>query len=176
MGIFDGIITTGMHTLFGDAIDALLEINALSTPCKLIFDDTNTEVCPNCEFDSVSKASAGIYKTGGPIPFTNGSCPYCHSIGLVTLDTTVVIYPMVVWTYKDWIGAKPDNTFIPYSIAQTITKMVTLQDIKRAKQIWLSTDQDEYTKHTFERTCDPFTIGFGTTVYVICNWKRVGGS
>jgi hypothetical protein len=177
MGMFDGIINAGFHSVFNDAIDALLETTALTLPCQLIFDDTNTTVCPNCEYDSVGKTSAGIYKTGGPIAFTNGNCPYCHGIGLITVDENSIIYPLVVWNYKDWVGfagQASNKILVPFGVAQTLTKQATITDIRRAKQIWLSTHLDNYTKHIFERTIEPFTIGLGQQGYCVCNWERVG--
>jgi len=176
MGLFDGIITSNHKTLFNDAISALLANSALTIPCQLIFEDTQIEECPNCIFDSMTGRSTGIYKAGGPMPFTHGNCPYCFGVGTLATDNTLNTYMAVLWNYKEWIGwaGIPNNTLVPYGQAQTLTAISMLTDIKRAKEVIFATDLSAYVKHRFIRDGEPNPIGFGGSDFLTTMWKRIG--
>ena len=124
----------------------------------------------------MSNRSSNIYKIGGPIPFTQGNCPYCYGLGVITTDHTVSLNLVVLWNYKDWIGwnGVPDHTNVPFGQAQTLSKLSTLSNIKSAKELIIDTDMSAYVKHRFERTSEPNPIGFGSDDYIVANWKRIG--
>jgi hypothetical protein len=176
MGVFDGIITASFKQLYIDAIDALLETTALTLPCQLIFTNTTFAECPNCLFDSMSQRSSNIYQTDGPIPFSQGICPYCHGVGTIATDNTTDLSLMVIWNYKDWIGwnGVPDDTMTPFGQMQTISKMSTLPDIKNAQEVIVDTDIINYVKHRFQRSSEPTPIGLGDSTYIATMWKRIG--
>jgi hypothetical protein len=176
MGNFDGIITASFKQLFVDAIDALLENTALTVPCQLLFENTTFTECPNCILDVMSGRSSNIYKSGGPIAFTQGYCPYCNGVGRITTDNTINLNIIVIWNYKDWIGwaGVPDNTMTPFGQCQTLSKMSTISDIKNAKEIILDTDIESHVKHRFSRISEPNPIGLGADSYIVTMWKRIG--
>jgi len=170
------IIIPAHKTLFNDMINALLADTALTIPCQLLFEDTQLEECPNCVFDSVSNRSSNVYKAGGPISFTHGNCPYCFGVGTLATDNTTTLYMAVLWNYKEWIGWNgiPDDTLLPYGQCQTLTKISTLTDIKRAKEVLFATDLSAYAKHRFIRVSEPNPIGFGGSDFITTIWKRIG--
>ena len=52
---FSGLISQELKNTFNNAIDSLLEQNALSLPCKIIYDNQiNSLYCNNCIFDNIS--------------------------------------------------------------------------------------------------------------------------
>jgi hypothetical protein len=67
MSIFAGIITSGMKQLYNDAINALLENTALTVPCKLVYENTKLQDCPNCLYDPLTRKSSNQYQAGGPL-------------------------------------------------------------------------------------------------------------
>ena len=175
MSSFTGIISSSFKTLFTNAIDSLLEDTALTVPCQLIFADSDIVECTNCYLDTMTGRSNGNYKTGGPIPFTQGTCPYCYGVGTLATDNTTNLNLIVIWNYKEWIGWNniPDNTMVPFGYCQTLSKLSTLSDIKRAKEILLNTDLSIYVKHKFNRISEPNPIGLGGDNYIVTMWKRV---
>jgi hypothetical protein len=175
MSLFTGIISSSFKTLFTDAIDALLEDDGLTVPCQLVFVDSDHTECINCYRDVMTGRSNGIYKIGGPISFVQGNCPYCHGLGVLVTDNTLNLSLIVVWNYKEFVGWNkiPDDTMLPFGYCQTMSKLDTLSDIKRAKEIILNTDLSAYVKHRFVRISEPNPIGLGNDAYVITTWKRI---
>lgn len=60
--------------------DAFID-GEFGTTCTLIYPPSDNE-CPNCILDLSTGRSSNIYKSGGPIPFTNHTlCPWCGGEG-----------------------------------------------------------------------------------------------
>ena len=174
---FSGIFANpAFKNIFTNAIDSLLTNNALTVPCQLIFQNTTFNSCPNCLYDTMSGKSTSIYKTGGPIVFNKGICPYCHGLGNIAADNTQTVNLMVIWDYKQWIGwhGVPELTMTPFGHAQTLCSVSLLPAIKAAKNIILDTDVQAYVKHLFLRVSEPNPIGFGKDSYIATMWKREG--
>ena len=71
---FSGIISKEFKAIFNNAIDSLLENNALSLPCKIIYDNSiNNTYCTNCVFDNISLLSSNIFNLSQP--YTNWANP-----------------------------------------------------------------------------------------------------
>ena len=175
MSSFTGIISSSFKTLFTDAINALLEDDALTVPCQLVFVDSGRTECTNCYRDPMTGRSNGIYRPGGPISFSQGTCPYCFGLGMLITDNTTNLNLIVIWNYKEWIGWQgiPSDVMTPFGHCQTLSALSTLSDIKRAKEIILNTDLSTYTKHRFDRISEPNPIGLGSDAYIITTWKRI---
>lgn len=174
MGQFDSIITDAMKTMFKDAIDALLRSDGLSLPCRFIYGGTKYINCPNCLFNSITGKSSNIYTAGGPVPFSQGICPYCNGEGKVLQEaTTSPVYMLVIWDYKKWIPmAVPVES--PEGMIQTITTKDVLPEIKKAKELVVDTNIEAFVRHRFIREGEPNPAGFGASDYVITLWKRAG--
>lgn len=173
---FSGILTTAFKTTFVNAIDALLENDALTLPCQYIFADTDMEECPNCIFDAISGRSSGQYKAGGPISFTHGNCPYCYGVGLINTDSTLNTHLVILFDYKQWIGwnGVSDNTMVPFGQVQTLSKLSSsLVNIRRAKELLIDTNILQYVRHRFTRISEPNPLGLGGDDYIVTMWKRL---
>ena len=170
---FVGLITSDMKTLFTNAINALLEDDSCTLICRFIYEGTKFEDCINCLLGP-SGRSANIYQDGGPIPFRSGqTCPLCGGVGKIISDSTETINMMVIWNYKEWV---PMNASInvPEGSIQTLSKLATLDEIKRVNEIIVDTDIESYVKHRFQREGEPNPCGFGASSYVATIWKPVG--
>jgi hypothetical protein len=65
--------------------------------CITIYKTDAQTDCPNCLYDSVNQESTGKYKTGGPIPFTVGRCPYCKGRGYLRTPRKKTIKVLITW-------------------------------------------------------------------------------
>jgi hypothetical protein len=76
--------------------------------CLLEFPQIDSE-CPNCFFDPISKRSTNIYKTGGPISFTDHTtCPHCGGAGRSAIaPETEAIRLRVYWSAGKWGSMSP---------------------------------------------------------------------
>ena len=61
MSNFTGLITAEFKQVFTDAIGSLLEDTALTVACKLVFDNTKLQECPNCLYDPISRKSSNQF-------------------------------------------------------------------------------------------------------------------
>lgn len=107
-------------------------------PCKLYF-GTSKNVCPNCNFNPITKKSSNIYKSGGPNPFDGTICPHCDGEGFTYLETTETIKLRIYPSRKNWI--KVD---IPIAIQagaiQTIGHIADLPKCRSAKYVTMNTE------------------------------------
>jgi len=173
MGAFDNIITSAMKTIFTDAIDALLESDALTVPCTVVYGETKWTECSNCLIDIMGQKSSNKYKAGGPRPFTSGICPYCHGRGRIPSNDTETIYLIPLWDYKDWVQWKgsAELSRYPEGYVQTMSAMSTITKIKKAKELLINTDLESYLHNRFSRSGEPTPCGFGSSAYIFTMWK-----
>jgi len=161
---------TPFKALYNEAIDSLLASTGLSTPCKLIFESTKLQQCPNCIYDSISKKSSNRYKSGGPISFTNGqTCPYCLGAG-ITSNSMIEeeLYLVIIINSKNFIGSV--NT--PDIAVQTICSIDYLTKLRQCSKIIFNSDIIGLSNNIFIRKNDPQPIGLGDNRYIFTNWTR----
>lgn len=88
MNIFQNLLSSEFKQLYNDAIDTIIDPNnGLVNPCKLRYGSSITQsvVCNNCLYDSISNLSSNIYNGTGPKPFDDGGvCPVCFGSGYTT--------------------------------------------------------------------------------------------
>ena len=167
---FEGIITSAFKTTFTNMIDSLLEDAALTVPCRFVYMGTKWSECANCRVNPISGRSTSVYRSGGPVPFSGSVCPVCNNNARIPDQSTETIYMCVLWNYKDWIGGIQTNS--PEGLVQTISKLDTLDNIKRATEVVVDTDIENYVKHVFEREGEPNMCGLGANSYVFTMWRR----
>lgn len=86
--------------IYQDRIDSL--INQLGKNVLFIFDPI-IEPCTNCIFDTEKNRSTGVYKIGGPIPFTRGhKCPYCKGQGFLERAVEKCVKCLIKWNPKEF--------------------------------------------------------------------------
>ena len=174
---FEGIITSDMKSLYKDAIDALLEDDALTRPCTLIYEGTKWEDCPNCDFDPISSKSSGRWTSGGPTEFKPGQvCPYCSGAGRrAEQDNTDAVSLCIIWDNKGWVPMATAPPKIGQMLIQTLSKYADTYDkIKRAKIAILDTAISASKSLQVIRVGEPELLGFGSNDFVITLWERGG--
>lgn len=174
---FSGIITSDMKTLFTNMIDSLLEENALTLNCRLIYGGSAITVCPNCVYDPLSGKSSNRYKSGGPVNFPNGQpCPVCTGIGRISTDTDEELSLMVIYNSLDWIkmsgNSKTAQTGESFTL--TFSKLSTYSQIKQAKEIIIDTAIETTVVNRYVRVGLPEIYGFGASSYVLTKWRIAG--
>jgi len=165
------IISTEFKQLFNTAIDEILAENALSLPCKLSFSSNKTNnLCNNCVFDPITKASAYKYNGTGPISFIDGQiCPVCNGFGMVRGSTTETLYLGVIVDSKYFVNWDAKNFNVPDGAMQTICANTLLPKLKSATDIQVTVNNVIY---DYQRAGDPMPIGFGSLDYIITNWTK----
>lgn len=162
---------TPYKNIYNEAIDILLSSTGLTTPCKLVYESTKPQACPNCVFDPMSKKSANIYKTGGPLVFANGqTCPYCLGHGTTTnFINEEEVYFALLTNSKDFISY---NVNEPNIVAQTICSINYLDKIRKCSKIIFNSNITSLSNNIFIRANEPQPVGLGDNRYIFTNWAR----
>lgn len=171
---FNNIISKELKQTYNDAIDSLLQQNALTVPCRLKYSGQhNQTLCSNCVFDPIAKLSSNIYNNTGPSPFTEGTmCPVCGGIGLITTDYSEIIHMAVLFDSKYWVNWSSNTVKIPDGMVQTICLSSYLVKIRNAKEVVFDTNLEPYNNYLYERAGDPNPVGFGDNRYIFTMWSR----
>ncbi len=148
-------------------------IDDLGKVCKLLFPYKKLE-CPNCFLDRRTGRSNGIYKSGGPVEFTNFTlCPWCNGEGRleerIEKDITLRLY----WEPRDWIGGIPLEN--PAGLVQTIGYMSDLNDMEQAEKILVNSALEDTKRWECERAGEPQPHGFRNNRYFIQMLRRISG-
>ena len=175
MSDFTGIITAQFKQIFKDAISALLENTALTVPCKIYFENTKLQDCPNCLYDPISQRSSNQYQSGGPIPFVDGQiCPYCIGNGNLTFSAEETVYLGIikpVFFGMDKLELNSVN-FIDGMI-QSLCSIDLYSKLKNASYIIVDTNILDITNTKFIRHRDPIPVGYGDNSFIITTWQNV---
>lgn len=176
MNPFSGIISQQLKDTFNFAIDSLLENNALSLPCKIIYDNQlNNIYCNNCIFDNISLLSSNIYKPGGPIPFPDGGvCPVCVGQGQIKNSNTnsETIYLAFIFDSKYFLNINSKVINIPDGSVQSLCNIELLQKLKNASEIIFDNNLSNIDHFRYERASSPEPLGFGDNRYILTLWKK----
>jgi hypothetical protein len=170
MNPFSGIVNTRFKKIYKDAIDSLLEENALSVSCKFEFLNSNNPIyCSNCIFDVIVKRSSNQYNGTGIAPFPEDSiCPVCLGKGVENLNTTESSRLLVIFDSKYWLNWNSKTMNIENVAAQTICGIELLNKIKNTSYIYFN--EDTINKYTL--AAEPQLAGLGDLNYLITLWTR----
>ncbi len=108
-----------IRQLMSDCLDDLIEI--VGKDCKLYYAPEWVE-CANCVLDPVAGVSSNIWRTGGPMWFSDGQvCPICSGNGLVAHEAYDSVKFACEWNPRRFqYGLSSDKQVRkPYSIVQT---------------------------------------------------------
>ena len=164
---FEGLFGQSLQDLHKQIIDSTF--NGLTVECTLHYSSTKYEECENCIFDPIGGKSSNKYKTGGPIPFSHGMCPYCHGEGKRIITEDELVYLQPIWNSKDWYNV---NINIAEIDVQTMSKIETYPQIKRATSITIDNTIKNYGVPDFIRVGDPEPIGLYQSSHIITSWRR----
>jgi hypothetical protein len=155
-----------------NAMDALF-LN-MSLECQITYGSTKWTDCENCIYDPVGKKSSNRYQPGGPVPFTNGQCPYCAGLGRTPDDSTEAVDLVVLWNPKDWVNVSHNKIAVAEGKVQTISFLPTYAKLKQAKEIIVDVSLNNLNRHVYVRDGEPGWIGLGESRYVVTMWKEAG--
>ena len=171
---FSGIIDSSLKSVFNNAINAILEDDALTVSCTLEYGITKYESCVNCLYDPIGQKSSNRFQDGGPAPFPFGTlCPVCNGNGRRPLTSSENVNLAVIFEPRQFLEmSTPVNTADGY--IQTLAKKAMTAKLQRAKEIIVSTDTSGFFPHRYQRISEPLPIGLGNNEFVICTWRRAG--
>lgn len=170
---FNNFLSPTFKKLFDDAIDAIIDKNGLTVPCKIKYaGQQNSTYCNNCIFDPISRLSSNIYNNTGPSPFVENSiCPVCMGMGMTDSDSSETINLAVIFDSKYWLN---QNKYlnVPDGTVQTICLSSLLPKIRNANEIIFDTNIEKYGNYIYQRMGDPEPAGLSNHRYIITMWKR----
>lgn len=170
---FSGIISAEFKQLHKNMIDALLEDDALTVPCKFVYTGTKFQQCTNCVYDPIGGKSSNVFLAGGPQYFHNGqTCPACGGEGVKPVVSSETIYMMVIWDSKSWYTMASNVVRIPEVMIQTMCKKEVYPKIMKVSYIEI-TDIEGNGTQRFMRHGDPEYLGFNSNDYALTMWKKV---
>lgn len=155
-------IPSGAFSQYYDTVDNFYLSNHISEQVKLFY--IQRENCPNC-----IPGHPNSYKTGGPIPFSFGPCPYCDGNNFIEITTTENIRLRVYSQKKDFIKIAT-NTQIDDGMMQVIGKIENLSKMKKANYFLLYSDTG-FGDWYYELSGEPVPFGFGSSQFA-CYIKR----
>jgi len=165
-------LTSDLISLAKDAFDDL--INQLGKTCALVYPPKFTD-CPNCILDS-SGRSTNRYQSGGPIPFTDGICPYCHGQGKFEQTTEESITLLCEWNPKNFKFPIPNADIRrPQSLLQTKGFIKDYRKIQRADHLIYQSDLQELSRKKFKLLSDGGDVSnIVQAEYFIATWEQHG--
>lgn len=144
--------------------------NNFGVNCILEYPPKET-ACDNCVYDSINRRSSNRYKTGGPIPFTFGICPWCDGAGFKQIPVSTTIKMRIYWSRKDWVKIGiPVN--IPDGAIQTIGFMSDLSKIKQAERVLVNSDISNIMQWEYILLGEPIPHGFKYNRYFLAYWSK----
>jgi hypothetical protein len=162
-------IPSGLITLYNEAIDSILEFNGVDV--KLIYPPLRQE-CPNCYSDNLTGKSAGVYRAGGPYPFTDYDvCPYCNGEFYRLIEQSDTLSMNIYWTPKEFIRVGPPIQ-INDGMIQTKSYMTDLPKILKADHLQVIGKISGYADWIYVRDGEPVPHGFKSTRYILQMWRR----
>ncbi len=164
------MIDTSFKNLFKNHITALIGENGLGSNCTLKFNNSTTELCNNCIYDSLSKASSNMYNNTGPSAFADGTmCPVCMGIGSVqNNETTYSLNMAVIFDSKYFLNISNRVVNLPNNTIQTICEIKELNYINNCYELII----DSVPTQSYERYEDPNPCGLGDQNYIITTWRK----
>lgn len=171
--IFSNIINSDFKNLYDQAIDSILENNALTVPCSIYYDTPNNNFCNNCLFDPINNRSLNIYNGTGPSAFPeNGICSICNGYGKIEKSKSEIVYLAVIFDSKYWLNWDSKTVNIGNGTVQTICKMDLLPKLMNAQYMTMDTAIQSYRSHQYSIAGDPTPCGLGSNRYIITMWSR----
>ena len=173
---FSSINFSELKNVYNNAIDALLDQNAISLPCQLIYASNEPELCNNCVFDHINQKSLNRYNNTGPAPFADMSiCPVCNGLGFDKNNLEELVHLGVIFDSKywfNWNSNKSNPIHVPDGSIQTICKSDLLPKIRNASKLMIDPSMHVYGSYYYTRANDPELAGFGESRYIFTRWNR----
>ena len=156
--------------IYQSRIDGL--IDQLGKHVLINFDPIQ-EICPNCLFDTMGGRSIGIYKVGGPTPFSRGQkCPYCKGHGFLITERQKCIKALIKWNPKDaatyGVSVRKHRDIVRFK-----TFASELDDLIRARFAISNSAISDMIKLKVKLIKSPILVGLRESRYCISFWELV---
>lgn len=163
-------ISSDLIQIYQSRIDAL--INQLGKNILLEFDPIR-EPCTNCLPDIISNRSVGIYRIGGPIPFTRGQkCPFCKGIGFLEQKVTQCLKCLIKWNPREI-----KNYGISVSKYNNIVRLKAFltdsDNLSRAKTAIIDYDIQNIFKQRVKLIKGPVPVGLREDRFCVSFWELI---
>lgn len=158
-----------LFDLYYKTCDDFIDLN-FGVSC-ILFYGPNRDICPNCNYNPITKRSSNTYKSGGPIPFQDSICPYCDGVGFTEDEATETIKLRVYFTPKHWVKINMPLNINDSSI-QIIGHIVDMPKIRNAKKIRVCAEQSGYMNFDYILAGEPVLHGFKRNKYFIAMLNR----
>lgn len=163
-------ISDTLIDIYQSRIDAL--INQLGKHVLLEFTPIMTS-CINCYYDSVRKRSNGVYKSGGPRPFSRGrKCPYCKGRGFLEEAVDECIHALLKWNPKE-----AEDYGIAVSKHQGVVRIKTylyhMSSLMRAKTAIVNYAIRDIMTMKVQKIKGPIPVGLREDRYCISFWELI---
>lgn len=156
-----------------DGLDDFL--TNLGKNCTIVYPG-KWESCTNCNYDAIGKKSANRWRSGGPMPFPNGSiCPLCNGVGGRRFEeqTETVRLLVVFEPHKFFYPIENLEVTVPFSVCQTKGYVSDLVKLQKADRIVIETPLSPFVKLTYRRDGEPLDIhNIVQGRYCVITWRR----
>lgn len=142
-------------------------INAYPKMCRIYYPPKLVS-CSNC-------VNGATWKTGGPMPFTFGTCPLCNSkTGYIAQEVTADIKVLIAWKPSQWTYPVKNLAIqIPNSYIETKGFYVDVPKIKNADHIAVLS-VDGFTHYNFKLAGEPIDQGtISQGKFFLAPWVRI---
>jgi len=152
-------IPDGFFDQYYQFVDELYTNNFISESVRLYY--INRENCPNCIPGNPNK-----YKTGGPISFSFGPCPYCDGKNFIETETTETIKLRTYEYNRKKSNANVGNVTINSSELFLIGKIEDYPKLKKCDYFVLFSNT-QYGDWKFILDSEPLPFGFGSSQFKV---------
>jgi len=164
-----GYIPYSVFTTHEKISDDILLNQNVTVKTHLVFPEL-VDVCPNCIYDPFGKKSSGKYKSGGPIEFTGGTCPYCHGKGKINTPSGEDIQLRMYYDKASF--RKLGGVDIPDGDAMCIGFIADKQKLKKAIDIIPSYEIKEYGEVSYQLSGDCLPWGLSKDKYFVAHLSK----
>jgi hypothetical protein len=164
-------IPQGVTDLFNSITSDMISKN-FGVPCTLIY-GANRQECINCVYNTITKSSTGLFKTGGPLPFIGTVCPYCSGVGYKNIEVTETIKMRVYFNKKDFLRIELPIT-VTNSTIQTIAFITDLPKLQKAQEIIANSNLQNYSVYRYILAGEIIPYGGISPIknFCIAYWNR----
>lgn len=165
-------ISEDIKSIAADAIEDL--IDQLGKDCLLVYPPIY-EDCLNCIFDEIGNKSSNHWKSGGSIPFSNGSvCPNCSGQGKHAIEMTKAIRLLISSDLRSFTKGLPPNIQVPDGAILTKGKMIDFADVLQCRKIIVQTGLQSSVRLFYKLYSEPLdTNNIAQGRFWNAIWERV---
>ncbi len=161
------LIPSEIFTKYNEIADSL--IRELGVNCTLVYTPRQEE-CENCILDVLGNKSSGVYKAGGPYPFSD-ICPYCNGVGYKEVVVSETIKLRINYNRKTFLKLAP-NVVVPDGAVQVIGFIADMPKLTQCNHIIVNSDLADYKSQAFVLLHEPMTHGLQQKNYFLVTLSR----